>query len=105
MKQLKEKTMNYISSKKRIGIVILCALLILSFCVSGCVLASETSTNENPFLLTPFAPFVLSGDRYGINVYVDPVTGINYMLFINPYKGGICPRYNVDGTLFVSEVK
>ena len=102
MKQLKEKTMNYISSKKRIGIVILCALLILSFCVSGCVLASETSTNENPFLLTPFAPFVLSGDRYGINVYVDPITGINYLLHSTH---GICPRYNVDGTLFVSEVK
>lgn len=36
-----------------------------------------------------------------VYVYVDEETGVNYMVFIGPYKGGICPRYNTDGSLYV----
>lgn len=37
-----------------------------------------------------------------IRVDVDPETGVNYIL----YGGrGIVPRYNADGTLYVSEVE
>ncbi len=36
-------------------------------------------------------------------VYVDPDTGVNYMVYAAPYKGGITPRYNANGSLFVSQ--
>ena len=38
-------------------------------------------------------------------VYVDNETGVNYLICDRGYGGGICPRYNADGTLYVSEVE
>lgn len=40
------------------------------------------------------------GDTY--YTYVDSDTGVNYVVFVSGYKGGICPRYNADGTLYVT---
>jgi len=84
--------------KKRIVIIILCVLVILSVFISGCVLASETS--EHPY--SSLTPFIISEIDYGVIIYVDSVTGVNYMIFSGYRKSGICPRYNVDGTLYVS---
>lgn len=39
-----------------------------------------------------------------IGYYVDPETGVNYVEYANTRGGGICPRYNADGSLYVSEV-
>ena len=36
-------------------------------------------------------------------VYIDPDTGVNYIVYTAPNKGGITPRYNLDGSLFVTE--
>ena len=42
-------------------------------------------------------------DSYGegncVEVIVDSDTGVNYLY----YGGGICPRYNADGTIFVKD--
>lgn len=39
-------------------------------------------------------------------IYVDEETGVNYIVYsTNAYKGGITPRYNADGTLYVSEME
>ena len=38
-----------------------------------------------------------------IHIYVDDETGVNYVVFYESSKGGICPRYNADGTLYVDE--
>lgn len=48
--------------------------------------------------------FVSSGDSYGsgIFLYVDPTTGVNYL---QNTDGGITPRLNPDGSLYVSEVE
>ena len=47
---------------------------------------------------------VSNGESSGFNVflYVDPVTGVNY---VHSSQGGITPRLNPDGSLYVSEVK
>jgi len=41
--------------------------------------------------------------------FVDKETGVNYVVFCNNhvvgYPSGICPRYNRDGSLYVSNVK
>ncbi len=36
-------------------------------------------------------------------VYVDPDTGVNYIVFAGIQKGGITPRYNPNGSLFITE--
>lgn len=36
---------------------------------------------------------------------VDKETGVNYVVFSEVYKAGICPRYNRDGSLYVSNLK
>ena len=41
-----------------------------------------------------------SGDDC-IKFYVDPETNVEYVLYINGYAGGVCPRYNANGSLYV----
>lgn len=36
---------------------------------------------------------------------VDKETGVNYVVFSEVYKAGICPRYNRDGSLYISKTK
>lgn len=36
---------------------------------------------------------------------VDKETGVNYVVLSDTYKGGICPRYNRDGSLYTSRIK
>lgn len=36
---------------------------------------------------------------------VDKETGVNYVVLSDTYKGGICPRYNRDGSLYTSKTK
>lgn len=104
--------MIYMISKKRIGIVILCAFIVLSICASGCIGVSNADTtansntgiiaNENPYVLMDYKTW--GGYTGEISVVVDPVTGINYIILREPYRAGICPRYDVDGNLYISEV-
>jgi hypothetical protein len=39
------------------------------------------------------------------SIYVDEDTGVNYIFYKSGYGGGLSPRYNADGTLYVSEVE
>ncbi|MDD3065917.1 MAG: DUF6440 family protein [Endomicrobiaceae bacterium] len=107
-------------SKKRIGIIILCASVLLCICASGCIGVSNADTtansnmdttanlntaiiaNENPYVLMDYKTW--GGATAEISVVVDPVTGINYIILREPYRAGICPRYDVDGNLYISEV-
>lgn len=36
-------------------------------------------------------------------VYIDESTGVEYLIYMGGYDGGICPRYNADGTLKINE--
>lgn len=38
-----------------------------------------------------------------IEVYVDPETGVNYLIYQDYNKGGITVRYNADGSIMVTE--
>lgn len=38
-----------------------------------------------------------------IQVYVDPETGVNYLIYEAYNKGGITVRYNADGSVMVTE--
>lgn len=79
--------------------VVLCLLLLLIsvLFMLGCVITFQQSSND-----------VNQYTTYLVFVYVDNDTGINYLIFFEHlgYAGmsGICPRYNVDGTLYVPEI-
>jgi len=90
--------------KKKIMFGILCVLLVTTICISGCISTGEASTTEIPTLTgdgTAYDPNVIS-------VYVDPQTGVNYLIYsvqlLPGGLGGMCPRYDADGTLYVSEI-
>lgn len=36
--------------------------------------------------------------------YIDPDTGVHYLLYAIGAKGGICVRYNSDGSVMVEDV-
>ena len=57
-------------------------------------------------MLCGFASHKLYG--YTMNNFyyiIDEETGVNYVVLSDTYKGGICPRYNRDGSLYVSKNK
>ena len=91
--------------KKLSIFIILCILLISTVCISGCVSTSQSSTTEIPTLVEDRNIYT----HDGICVYLNPQTGVNYLVYSvqvsNGAMGGICPRYNANGTLYVSEVK
>ena len=64
--------------------IILLILLIMAMLLCGC------TKKEN-----------LESKNYYIHFYTDPVTNVDYVIYDAPYRGGICPRYNPDGSLVV----
>lgn len=40
-----------------------------------------------------------------VMVYVDPETGVNYLIYNNLHQGGITVRYNSDGSIMVTKDK
>ena len=46
----------------------------------------------------------VEGNKTGsIKVYVDPETGVNYLIFEEGYHSGITVRYNADGSIMVTK--
>lgn len=69
-------------------VVLICGLLTVLMCIAS-VLARCAKSREPG-----------SGD-YWIQLYVDPETKVEYVLYVNGYAGGVCPRYNPDGSLYI----
>ena len=44
------------------------------------------------------------GGTYEVVDYVDPETGVHYLLLKFGRGSGMCPRYNADGTLMVDDI-
>ena len=42
-------------------------------------------------------------DNTGTYYVQDPETEVYYIVYSSGYQGGICPRYNADGTLYTGE--
>ena len=36
-----------------------------------------------------------------VRIWTDPKTGVQYLLYTAVGRGGICPRYNADGSLMI----
>ena len=44
-----------------------------------------------------------SSETESVSVYVDEETGVNYLIFSGRRKGNITPRYNADGSLYITK--
>ena len=76
--------------KKLLSILLIAALIL---CMVGC---SEFDPDQFKNV---------TDAKNGITIWVDRETGVNYVYYNGGYGGGLAPRYNADGTLYVSEVE
>ena len=70
---------------KKIIAIILCVLLVCGLCGWKKIDSEDMDVFSN------------------IIVIVDEETGVEYIVFSGYNRGGICPRYNANGTLRVRE--
>lgn len=87
--------------KMKLKHILLVVCVVLLVCASaGCV------TVDKDGLLNTYHYSDAPGCHY-ISIYVDEYTGVEYLVYSGDggYAGygGICPRYNPDGTLKINE--
>ena len=79
-------------------LTLLCTVCFLAGC------SSSVNTNIEVKAADTFHMELISSDNY-FNEYRDTETGVHYLVYSeHMYKGGaggLCPRYNADGTLYV----
>ena len=75
---------------KKIIAIICCAVFVL--CLAGCTNAEDK--NDEPQIAE------ITSYMY-VYTYIDKETGVNYLIYDGHRAGGICPRYNADGSLYV----
>ncbi len=77
--------------------ILLLICLIFMVSLTGCSFEKVTEQKTVP---------EVSYNNYDSNVYVyvDPETGVNYLIYTNVYKGGITVRYNSEGKIMISDV-
>ena len=86
--------------KKKI-ILVLAALLLVCASV-GCIAVEETEEEETTvtYKYHPSSDYI-SDDK--IYIWVDKTTGVEYLIYADGNRGGICQYYNADGTLRINE--
>ena len=72
--------------------LIICMCLNLSMILCGC---SENTSKD----IEEFSNLCKEEHIY---YYVDPETGVNYLIYNGVYKGAITVRYNQDGSIMVT---
>ena len=79
-------------------IILVLAALLLVCGSAGCITEEETEEKVSPdvYILRDETP-------HYIFVYVDEYTGVEYLIYDGYHSGGVCPRYNADGTLKINE--
>ena len=85
---------------KKLLVIILTMAMVL--CAAGCSGTEEETCHaeKQPFSRTTYD---MQGTTY-VTVIVDHETGVNYVFYKSGYGGGLSPRYNADGTLYITEV-
>ena len=82
---------------KKTTFLVLAAVLLV--CASaGCIAEEETEeiVSSDIYVLHDESP-------HHILIYVDGYTGVEYLIYDGYQSGGMCPRYNADGTLRINE--
>ena len=86
--------------KKLLAIILTMAMVL---CAAGCSGTEEETcqSEKQPFSRTTYD---MTGTTY-VSVIVDHETGVNYVFYKSGYGGGLSPRYNADGTLYITEAQ
>ena len=86
--------------KKLLAIILTMAM---ALCAAGCSGTEEETcqAEKQPFSRTTYD---MQSTTY-VSVIVDKETGVNYVFYKSGYSGVLSPRYNADGTLYITEVK
>lgn len=80
--------------------ILLILTIILILCIASCSKATAEETASS-YLFTRTNYIIDSGVM--ASIVVDHETGVNYIFYKAGYGGGLSPRYNADGSLYVSE--
>ena len=86
--------------KKLLAIILTMAM---ALCAAGCSGTEEETcqAEKQPFSRTTYD---MQSTTY-VSVIVDKETGVNYVFYKSGYGGGLSPRYNADGTLYITEAQ
>ncbi len=71
--------------------------------LTGCGYYDENYDLTQDVYITPTPQDLKETSDYYIYRFRDHMTGVNYLVFKSTYGGGICPRYNADGTVYVTD--
>lgn len=78
-------------------------IVVLMLCLSGC----ETETSNE--IQKPTNPTLAEESDKNISIWTDTETGVQYIVYTDTVgycgMGGITPRLNADGTLYVVETE
>lgn len=67
-----------------------------------CGLPSGEKTEVSASDTESLQGFTIRADKSEyVRIWTDPETGVQYLLFSAVGRGGICPRYNADGSLMI----
>ena len=83
--------------------IIITIMFVLGLFIGGCSTiqskAEESNENVSIYLLGKIL------DNFECDTLIDEETGVNYIVLRYPHGSdiSICPRYNADGSLYVSE--
>jgi len=84
--------------KKKIRNIIIAFVVSVLLIGTLCGFGNYVKINDTYFI----SPHAYTGsDMY---YYVDPETGVNYLVFKGKNGCNVCPRYNKDMTLYISEI-
>lgn len=78
---------------------VICVIAVLSVVFCGCAAQQEEATQQEEEKLREYSR---DDGVYDITVFVDPETGVNYLIFRGYCKGSMTVRYNADGTIMVT---
>ena len=86
---------------KKLSAIIL--TMAMGLCAAGCSGTEEETcqAEKQPFSRTTYD---MQGTTY-VSIIVDNETGVNYVFYKSGYAGVLSPRYNADGTLYITEVQ
>ena len=85
--------------KKLLAIILTMAMVL---CAAGCSGTEEETCQAEK---QPFSRTTYDMQETYVSVIVDHETGVNYVFYKSGYGGGLSPRYNADGTLYITEVQ
>lgn len=83
-----------------IEMILMTTMIVFLFLIMASTLTGCVSAPGDMAYTGVDGKYYRSTDTYYVQ---DPKTGVYYVIYSSAYQGGICPRYNADGSLYTGE--